>query len=233
MRLFCFPYSGCGATMFRRWPASIGAAEVIPLQLPGRENRSGEPHFATYERLADDLVAGIADYLDRPYAVFGHCGGALPCFETVLRIQERGLPRPTRCFVSSQVAPQDGPRGRFLRLSPALLEAELRGLFRALGTDNPPDELVEIFLEVLVADVEANKAYHRPAGRVDTPLTVIGWDRDVEVPHELMSGWAAWGTADAVLLHGEHYTFLDAPDDLRDVIAEGLGQPAVREDAAP
>ncbi|WP_375782462.1 thioesterase II family protein [Streptosporangium becharense] len=225
VRLFCFPYSGCGASMFRGWPARLGEAgevEVVPLQLPGRENRTREGHFGTYEKLADAAVDGIAPYLDRPYAVFGHCGGALPAFETVLRVQERGLRLPERVFVSSQVAPQDGPYGRFLRLSPAELERELRGLLAALGSPAPRSEMVELFLDVLIADVEANKRYHREAVPLGCPVTVIGWSDDVEVPHHLMTGWDAWAPCEKTVLAGSHYTFLDAPGELTETLARFL-----------
>jgi surfactin synthase thioesterase subunit len=208
--------------MFRRWPDRIGDVEIVPVQLPGRENRMREEHFGTYEMLADAAVEGLVPYLDRPYGVFGHCGGALPAFECALRIQERGLRPPSRCFVSSQVAPQDGPYGRFLRLSRAELERELRGLLAALGTSDPPAELIELYLDVLVADVESNKRYHREAVPLSCPITVIGWSQDVEVPHHLMTGWDVWAPSEKVLLSGSHYTFLDAPGELLEVLARFL-----------
>jgi surfactin synthase thioesterase subunit len=213
--LFAFPYSGCGASMFRAWPGEIGGFAVVPLQLPGRENRLREGHFGTYEQLADAAADGLAPLLTRPYAVFGHCGGALPAFETVLRIAERGLPLPTRVFVSSQVAPQDGPRGRFLELDRAGLGTELRVLLAETG-GAPTAELLELYLDVLVADVDANKAYHRPAPAqpLPVPLTAIGWDADVEVRAATMGGWGAWGPTRRELLAGTHYSFLSAPDDL-------------------
>ncbi|GAB3885997.1 hypothetical protein GCM10029964_049570 [Kibdelosporangium lantanae] len=124
-RLFCFPYSGCGASMYRAWPRRLGGTEVVPLQLPGRENRMREPHYGTYEKLAAALVADIGPYLDRPYALFGHCGGALPAAETASQLAAAGLPLPTRLYVSSQVAPQDGPYGRYLGLDRAGLTVEL------------------------------------------------------------------------------------------------------------
>ncbi|WP_073947374.1 thioesterase II family protein [Streptomyces kebangsaanensis] len=226
VRLFCFPYSGCGASMFRNWPTRIGPAEVVPLQLPGRENRTREPHFGTYEELADQLVAGIAEHLDRPYAVFGHCGGALPAFESVIRIVERGLRPPERVFVSSQVAPQDGPYGRFLGLDETGLRAELIALLAALGAAEPPEEILDLYLEVLVADVEANKKYRKDAaGSLPCAVTELGWDADVEVPHALMGGWADWvaeGAARKEILDGTHYTFLDAPADLVACLARDL-----------
>lgn len=214
-RLFCFPYSGCGASMYRSWPAAIGDIEVLPLQLPGRENRFREPHYGSYERLADDLVEGLARYLDRPYGFFGHCGGALPAFEAAVRVSERGLPLPTRLTVSSQVSPHDGPYGRYLRLSPEDLNAELDALYREISETPPAPDLIDMLLEVLIADVEANRRYRKELPvRPGCPITAIGWDRDVEIPPALMGGWAACGDTRSVVLSGSHYTFLDAPGSL-------------------
>jgi surfactin synthase thioesterase subunit len=213
-RLFLFPYSGCGASMYRDWPAWIGEIEVVPLQFPGRENRMREPHFGTYENLAVDLVDGLRPFLDRPYALFGHCGGALPAVETALRLSAAALPAPARLYVSSQVAPQDGPYGRYLTLTRAELFGELDALMRAAGGE-PNPEILELLLGVLVADVDANRRYRKDvAPRFACPVTAVGWTRDVEIPPVLMAGWQDCGPVRDLVLDGEHYTFLDPPESL-------------------
>jgi surfactin synthase thioesterase subunit len=93
-RMFCFPFSGSGASAFSAWPAAIDDVEVSPVQFPGRENRLGHPHYDTYENLAAGLVGPLEPLLDRPFAFFGHCAGALPAYESVLRLAELGLPGP-------------------------------------------------------------------------------------------------------------------------------------------
>lgn len=222
-RLFCFPYSGCGASMYRDWPDWVGPVEVVKLQLPWRENRMREPHFGTYEQLAVDLVAEAADYFDRPYGVFGHCGGALPAFETVLRIDAEGLKGPARCFMSSQVAPQDGPYGRFLGLTEEGLRNELTKLLSELGATSPSADMLDLFLEVMQADLEANKLYYKSeTTKISCPITLIGWDNDVEVPHDVMTGWEAWGPVEKHVLHGPHYAFLQAPPALLDLMRRDL-----------
>ncbi|WP_063829456.1 thioesterase II family protein [Streptomyces violens] len=228
MLLLLMPYSGCGASMYRSWPAAIGDAEVVPLQLPWRENRMREPHFGTYQELAESLLDDVGELLTaRPYALFGHCGGALPAFETVIEIARRGLPAPQRYFVSSQVAPQDGPWGRFLGLSEQGLRDEIAGLLHAMGAAAAADELVDLFIDVMEADLEANRKYYRPAGSVPCPITALGWSEDVEVPHGLMGGWQEWAATEKLVLPGTHYTFLEAPPALLEALA-----PRLRTDSA-
>lgn len=224
-RLFCLPYSGCGASMYRMWPRTAGDVEICPVQLPGRENRMREPPFASYEETAAAVAEAIAPYLDRPFGLFGHCGSALPAYQTAVVLERAGGPAPACLFVSSQVAPQDGPHGRFLEMTDEALMEEMKNLVRALGKEPDPD-LISLSLGVLRADVEANKKYFLPEPpRVSCPIAVIGWDQDVEVDPGLIGGWAACGTVEFHLLCGEHYRFLAAPGELMELFA-GLGASA-------
>ncbi|WP_372352894.1 thioesterase domain-containing protein [Streptomyces sp. KL116D] len=64
---------------------------------PAARTGSATPHYGTYEQLADDLVEALAPHLDRPFAFFAHCAGALPAYETVLRLAGLGLPHRGAC----------------------------------------------------------------------------------------------------------------------------------------
>lgn len=224
-RLFCFPYSGVGASMYSAWPERVGPAEVCLVQTPGRENRIREPHFGSFEALADQLAEALLPHLDRPFAFFGHCGGALPGFALAVHLHQCGLPTPARIFISSQVAPHEAPYGRFLSMTDDELEVELSELTRALGVEPHPD-LVKLGLSVLRADLEAQKRY-RLARPVVLPsaFTVIGWADDKEVPPALVGGWTEYGEQGAVrfvTLPGAHYEFLSAPRLLLDEMAADM-----------
>jgi surfactin synthase thioesterase subunit len=224
VRLFCIPYSGCGASMYRRWPRFLGDVEVCAVQLPGRENRLREEPYGSYESMADDLAEALLPYLDRPFAFFGHCGSALPGYETSVRLAERGYPVPARLFVSSQVPPHQGPAGRFLEMSDDELRVEMVELITELGGKPLPD-LVELSVTILRADVEANKRYRpQTAIRLPLPITALGWRHDVEVDYRLMSGWADCGPTTFHLLDGPHYRFMDAPPELLAVLEDDLAE---------
>ncbi|ATL66810.1 thioesterase II family protein [Nocardia terpenica] len=224
-RLFCFPYSGLGASMFGRWPRRFDDIDVCLIQPPARENRMRDPHFGTYEQLAEEVVDGIAPLLDRPFGLFGHCGGALAAFATALLLAERSLPAPQCLFVSSQVAPHDGPFGRFLSMSDDELEVELADLTRALGAE-PQPEILAMSLRVLRADVTANQRYRLDAPRIlPGGLCAIGWHADPEIRPDQMTGWHSYATPDRfsrVVLPGSHYEFLSAPDPLLRELSRGL-----------
>jgi len=75
LRLFCFPYAGGSAAVYRNWTDLPAEIDVCPVQLPGRDERFREPAFTRADALCDALVVALADYLDRPFAVFGHSMG--------------------------------------------------------------------------------------------------------------------------------------------------------------
>src|ERR1700687_677986 len=78
LRLFCFPYAGAGALIFRTWPDGLPAeVEGCPVQLPGRGTRVAERPFTQLSPLIEALAQALAPLLDKPFAFFGHSLGSL------------------------------------------------------------------------------------------------------------------------------------------------------------
>ncbi|SFL32818.1 Surfactin synthase thioesterase subunit [Streptomyces pini] len=218
-RIFCFPYSGVGASMFSRWPRRIGRAETCPIQLPARENRIRERHFGTFGRLAENLIEPLLPHLDRPFVFFGHCAGVLPAFETARQLAARGLPTPDRLVVSAQVPPHECPHDRFLGLSDEELTDELSQQVIARG-GTPHPLLMKLTLDVLHQDLDATALYTTDG---PTPLpsgiTVLRWSDDPEVPPGRLDGWSAYSDdVEFAVLGGGHYEFLSAPADLMSLL---------------
>lgn len=209
--------------MYAHWPQRVGPAEICRVQPPGRENRLREPHYGTYPALAEALAEYLRPYLDRPFAFFGHCSSALAGYETARYLQRTGGPVPARLFISSQSPPHLGPHGRFLRMSDDELAEEMAVLTRAMGGE-PDPEMIRLGLGVMRADVEANKRYEldKPDPLL-TPITVIGWLGDTEVPPELMTEWHEYAPdVRFITLQGEHHSFLRAPLALRAELAHDM-----------
>jgi surfactin synthase thioesterase subunit len=211
-RVFCLPYSGVGASMYAQWPSRVAGVEFCLIQPPGRENRLGEPHYGTFDTMAEQLADAVHPLLDRPFAFFGHCSSALAGFVVNQRLLAMGLPAASRLFISSQVSPDVGPYGRFLRMDDSELRVELKNLVLAMGSQ-PNEALLDIGLGVMKADIAAHNAYPAiPPTPIPSAITLIGWDRDVEIPPRQMVGWRAYSKdVRSITLQGTHHTFLTAP----------------------
>ena len=106
-QLFCFPYAGGGAQIFRSWetllPPDIG---VTGVRLPGREQRFREPPIDTWPEAVEALADVFAREAGRqPYALFGHSLGARLAYELAHRLESDGHPPPGLLVVSACRAP--------------------------------------------------------------------------------------------------------------------------------
>ncbi|GAB4196039.1 MAG: hypothetical protein Fur006_43060 [Coleofasciculaceae cyanobacterium] len=192
LRLFCFPYAGAGASIFRTWLEDVPPEiEICSIQLPGRENRLKETPFTRLSPLIQTLAPLLRPYLDIPFAFFGHSLGALLCFELAREFRRQNFPSPVHLFVSGSRAPQipdlDVPIHRLPE--PKFLES----LRRLNGTrtevlKNP--ELLQVFLPALRSDFAILETYvYATQERLDCPITAFGGMEDSKVSHEQLDAW--------------------------------------------
>src|SRR5580704_7660600 len=146
LRLFCFPYAGAGALIFRKWADGLPReVELCPIQLPGRGTRLTEPPFTMLSCLVEDLDRALAPLLDKPFAFFGHSLGALVGFELARHRSRQSGIQPTHLFVSAGRAPQIERRDRPIHgLRDAEFLAELRRLNGIRGPVMEDAELMAI-----------------------------------------------------------------------------------------
>jgi len=220
-RLFCFPFAGVGASAIRHWPGRVGDLELCLVQLPGRENRLREEPYHDFEAFAADAAEALRPAMDRPYALFGHCMGALLAYALTVRLDEIGAPLPSRLFVSSSLVPHRGFFGPFHpTMTDDRLAEDLRAIARSTGAEEPLPELLPLAIRVLRNDVEMCFGY-RPAGphKLPVPVSTIGWRSDTDVAPDEMHEWRDYADVRHHVLPGDSFTFLTAPPELFDVIA--------------
>ena len=192
MRLFCFPYAGAGASIFRIWskllPQSI---ELCALKLPGRESRFKEPLFCQLSPLINHLVPALSPYLDLPFIFFGHSVGALICFELTRQLRQQNLPIPLHLLVSGRRAPQlprrypttyNLPEPEFIK--------ELRHFNGTPESLLQNQDVMKFFLPILRADLAIDETYTYTAkAPLDCPITAFGGFNDYRASCEELSTW--------------------------------------------
>jgi surfactin synthase thioesterase subunit len=104
--LFCLPYAGGAAAVYREWPKAAPAwLHIAPLHLPGRGLRHDQALLPDWAPLIDRLVADVQPHLERPFALFGHSLGALLAFELAHALRRRFGVEPRWLGVSGCPAP--------------------------------------------------------------------------------------------------------------------------------
>lgn len=213
LRLFCFPYAGGGASLFRLFghylPEEI---EVCPVQLPGREARLGEPAFTRVEPLIVALLKALDPYLDLPYAFFGHSMGALISFELAHALRQHPSLGPVRLCVSGHRAPHlaEQRAATFHLPDQQFIEMlqQLQGTPEKVMTH---PELRQLFLPLLRADFELCETYQwRPQAPLTCAISAYGGLADGEAPRESILAWKELTSAtfNARFFPGGHFYFL-------------------------
>ena len=218
VRLFCLPFAGGGASIYRPWGRALPqAVEVCPIQLPGRENRLREPLYTNIQVLAERLVSQILPYAQKPFALFGHSMGALLAFELTRALRRHDGPMPLFLFLSAHRAAHlplrrqplsDLPDGEFIRA------------VRRLG--GTPEEvfahpdLLKLALPILRADFAMCDRYgFVPESPLNCPLILYAGRQDPEVLPQEVEAWRehTTGIARLQMFPGDHF-FLHSDRDV-------------------
>lgn len=229
LRLFCFPYAGGAASIYRTWPDQLPEEiDVCPVQLPGREGRIREAPLTGTEAALDALEAGLGNELDRgPHAFFGHSMGAVLAFELARRRRAAGLGEPVHLFASGRSAPTEPDLDEPIHdLPPEPFRQRLREL-----NGTPPEvldhpELMQLVEPLLRADFQLVETYeYRPGPPLSCPITAIGGIGDDHVSQEQIEPWREMtkGPYRQHMLPGDHF-FLngEARGDVLRIIARAL-----------
>tara|TARA_E500000305_G_scaffold108208_1_gene110028 strand:+ start:1501 stop:2259 length:759 start_codon:yes stop_codon:yes gene_type:complete len=216
LRLFCLPYAGGGASIFKNWGRTLpDRIEVCAIQLPGREDRISETPFRQVEDLLPVLMERLHPYLDRDVAFFGHSMGAFLSYELARALTEEHR-APVQLIVSGQRAPHlPLSRPESYHLSDTDFCERLRSLNGTPASVLAEPELLSMILPLLRSDFEMSETYRRaPQTRLNCPIKVLGGDRDEEVDRAGLEAWQETTSAPVKIemFPGDHF-FLQSQSD--------------------
>jgi medium-chain acyl-[acyl-carrier-protein] hydrolase len=208
VRLFCFPYAGGSASVFRDWHRDLPAfVEVVGLQAHDRSLRTGAPR--DIPSLVADVGTALVAHLDRPFVFFGHSLGAIVAFEMTRWLRDCDLPAPEILLLSARRAPGVAPRQpQYSRQSD---EELVRTLRRLNGTPHDmlaDSNLARAILPRVRADLALADGYRcRRDAPLDVPLVVFGGRDDPECHVTELLAWrrATTGRFTRHLFEGDHF----------------------------
>ncbi len=226
LRIFCFPYAGAGAAIFRSWVKDLPeTVELCPVQLPGRETRAKEPACSSIGPLVEMFSRELVPFFAIPYAFFGYSMGALIAFEVARALRQRQVAGPSRLFLAAR----RGPRLPGLSSTSALTDKEFVEELKSIG-GTPREilyspELLEMILPTLRADFSLCESYaYSPGTALECPLSIFGGQEDADVSHESLAAWAAEtnSSCKVKLFPGGHFFMHAHQRDLLESMLEDL-----------
>lgn len=216
IRLFCLPYAGGGASIYRGWTKSLpDDAGVYPIQLPGRENRIAEPPLCDMGELAGAISEAMVPYLQCPFILFGHSMGARIAFELARHLRRKWGIQPNCLIVSGSRAPHIPEPKPLHHLPDDEFVQELR---RFSGTPEAilqSKELMGLFIPLLRADFTIDETYIcSEEAPLDCPISAFGGTEDREAQREEIEAWKRHTSCDFTfeMIEGDHFFLQERRD---------------------
>lgn len=218
IRLFCFPYAGGGALVFRTWPEGLPSnVELCSVQPPGRGTRIRENPFTRLTPLVEATTQALLPYLNKPFAFFGHSMGALLSFEVTRQLRREFGLYPATLFISGHHAPQiPDPNPPLHSLPEAEFMKELHSLNGTPRAVLEDPEVMRLLAPVLRADFAVSETYiYRAEPPLECPIVAFGGLQDDRLSRAHLDAWREQTIASFSLrmLPGDHF-FLHASQPL-------------------
>lgn len=227
LRLFCIPYAGGDASVFRLWPNYLPATiEVNSIEFPGCLRRVAEEPYTRMAPLIEDLARFLLPFLDRSFAFFGVCTGAFIAHQLAIRIRDLCGREPLHLFPTCMWAPHLPYGHRHIHQLP---QEEFIKEFGQIGGMPPEtmaqEELMKILLVAARADFEVSETYQFvEKAPLTCPLTAIGANLDDLVSPGQIEAWSKHtsGPFKSKILDSDHCLWETARESLVQTIGEEI-----------
>jgi len=211
IRLFCFPYAGSSGMVTFKFlvdtlPDSI---EVCPIELPGRGARMTENLIGNLDKVVNEILSDIKDYLDLPFIFFGHSMGALICYELTHKIRSIYNRSPLKLYVSAHNAPFLARNGKIMhKLDETEFKSELIKINGIAQDILEHAELMELMLPIIKNDYKLCETYKfSQKEKLNCPITAFGGTYDKDVTENQLWEWKELTTSNFELdmFEGDHF----------------------------
>lgn len=205
-QLYLFHFAGGNVYSFQFLTPLLKDFDVIPLELPGRGRRIGEPLLKDFELAVHDMYNQVNKHvLNTDIILYGHSLGAYLAFGVATMLEAAGSPA-VHLLVSGNAGPGTGDaKNRYLMDRDDFME-ELKllgGIPKAFLDDR---ELVDFFEPILRADFElAERNRLAMAAPLNTPLFAMMGSLEAQVA--LLPNWGKFSCAQFgyEIFEGDHF----------------------------
>ncbi|MFY7779062.1 MAG: type I polyketide synthase [Elstera sp.] len=251
-RLFCFPFAGGGSAVFRPWANWIDPGiEVIAVEPPGRLGRISEKPVNDIDLFVDSVLDEMIDLLDLPFAMFGHCLGAVTMYETARTLIEETRFKPLHLFASGarspdrvgEVGPFEQELGQVLMSTPGYrsdlkpynqsdeIFADIIRRFDMAATDQflSDPELRKLMLPAVRAEFEMTSNYKLKGEPKpwDVPITCFVSRGDPYVSRDDILAWGKFTNQrlQVLMREGTHYAVVEDAQFINRIINREMVMP--------
>ncbi|MEO5976056.1 MAG: alpha/beta fold hydrolase [Chryseolinea sp.] len=231
INLFCFPFAGGTKYSYNALlPYVPSFIKFVPIELPGRGTRLGEPLLSDIHLIADDVYSQVKSKLIRPYAFYGHSMGTLIGYLLTKRIIQDGFDHPIHLFFTGCAGPSEiesQPKSYHLPKNQFISKLKKMG-------GSPPEvlddeEFMDMYEPILRADFQAAETFcYVKSDPFHIPIWVaIGKDEDATM--QQAESWRKETTANVEVFEfpGDHFFILEHQQRLLNMISNGLEKVAV------
>lgn len=226
-KLVCIPHAGGSASAFSRWQKSAGEdLEILPVQLPGREERICEDLMTDFPKAVREIADAVEPYLkDGRFSLFGHSLGGTLAFELSKELERRGRHAQT-VFIASTDIEAD----RVIVRSEDLADDAFFARVRDYGAIDENSEILqypefmEIFFKMLRADFTLSENYEYDGIRTGAAIAALCGTEDPMETIESMHSWENCTESGACFreFEGGHFFIEDNIDEVIGYIREHI-----------
>ncbi|MCB9096292.1 MAG: thioesterase [Arcobacter sp.] len=225
LRIICFHHAGGSAGAFNSWRKIFDPqVEIYSAQLPGRENRLGEPLCNNMKDVQYSLFNDFLKLPNLPFIFFGHSLGGFVAYELAKNLYlSKGL-LPKHLIIASIGAPHMPPRvNNAYQLNDSKFIDEI-SKYGALPKEIVQDkEFKSLFLPIIKSDFNISEGYfYKEPFILDCNITSIVGDNDHSCFLVDSMGWKEYTSKKFhnVVFPGAHFFIKDNFNELIKLIQQ-------------
>ncbi len=223
--LLCFSFSGAGANYFWKWARALKEFNMVGIQLPGRENRFGEPTSTDFVALVEELAELINEKIPGEFSIFGHSLGTMLGYAVCQTLHQRYGRMTNVLFVSGRCPPD------YFAISRDQIDTDER-LIEFLGSTGgahpeslKSEEFLRVFLPIIRADLTLDiNGGNFQFKALENPIITFRGDQDQLTPSIEMANWSRHTkqSCESHTFRGGHFFIDECIQQVHDIIKESI-----------